>query len=242
MAKKKARKSRKLVAGYLERISSRVFSDFQTALKKLVGGQHGLYALYKGNRLYYVGLATNLKSRINQHLRDKHASKWDRFSLYLVRKADHIKELESLVMRIADPKGNTAKGRLKHAQNLNQVLRRLVKADQDEVIIDIFEPKVRESRESKRISNRQERVEGNRKPTLFGLIKKTTALQVNYKGVIYAAKVRRSGRIFIDGKAYNSPSTAAKGLTGKSIDGWHFWKFKNKEGNWVKLDVLRKSE
>ena len=50
------RLSRELVLGYLERISSRAFSDFPDELTDLAGNQHGVYALYKGDRLYYVGL------------------------------------------------------------------------------------------------------------------------------------------------------------------------------------------
>jgi type I restriction-modification system DNA methylase subunit len=38
------------------------------------GRRHGVYALYRGNRLYYVGLASNLRSRLNTHLRDRHAN------------------------------------------------------------------------------------------------------------------------------------------------------------------------
>ena len=72
---KKAVKARKLVRGYLERVSSAAFSDFPKQLTDLVGREHGVYALYKGDQLYYVGLATNLRNRIKQHLRDRHAEK-----------------------------------------------------------------------------------------------------------------------------------------------------------------------
>lgn len=60
MAKKrvKKRKAGRLVQGYLERTSSKVFSAFPKQITDLISGQHGVYALYKKNRLYYVGLAT----------------------------------------------------------------------------------------------------------------------------------------------------------------------------------------
>jgi len=128
--KRKPKSGKHLVFGYLERISSKVFSDFPQELTSLVIKKHGVYALYKGDRLYYVGLATNLRNRIKNHLKDKHAGKWDKFSLYLVRKVDHIKELESLILRIADPKGNAMRGRLKNADNLKNELQAKIKRSQ----------------------------------------------------------------------------------------------------------------
>ena len=125
MAKKRAtlRKSRPLVGGFLERISVTAFEKYHREITDLVRSQHGVYALYKNDRLYYVGLAVNLRRRIKQHLKDKHAGRWNRFSLYLVRKVDHIKEIESLLLRIADPAGNKQVGRLRKATNLDRQLR-----------------------------------------------------------------------------------------------------------------------
>ncbi|MBT3192989.1 MAG: GIY-YIG nuclease family protein [Verrucomicrobia bacterium] len=117
MTEKRERKSNPLVLGYLEKISSKAFADYPKQITDLIGKKHGIYALYKNDRLYYVGLATNLKRRIKQHRIDKHAGKWNRFSLYLVRKQEHIKELESLILRIADPTGNATSGRLPGADN-----------------------------------------------------------------------------------------------------------------------------
>ncbi|MBT3199633.1 MAG: GIY-YIG nuclease family protein [Phycisphaerales bacterium] len=67
MAKTKAVQSKKpsgLVLGHLERISSAVFDKYKQVITEMVGGRNGIYALYRNKRLYYVGLATNFKSRI----------------------------------------------------------------------------------------------------------------------------------------------------------------------------------
>lgn len=116
------KRTRALVLGYLERLASSAFDDYPQQIRELVHGKHGVYALYKGDRLYYVGLATNLRNRVKHHLIDKLAGKWNRFSLYLVRKVEHIKELESLVLRIATPKGNTSGGRLSGADDLATII------------------------------------------------------------------------------------------------------------------------
>jgi len=103
-------KSPRLITGCLEGISKRVFADFSTPIAELAGEKSGIYALYKGNKLYYVGLATDLRRRIKHHLEDKHARNWDTFSLYVVRKEAHLRDLEAMSIRIAKPKGNDIRG------------------------------------------------------------------------------------------------------------------------------------
>ena len=82
--------------------------QYQDIVREFIG-RHGIYALYKGRRLYYVGLASDLRSRLKAHLRDKHKSSWNRFSVYLVVESKHVKELESLFLRILMSKGNSQK-------------------------------------------------------------------------------------------------------------------------------------
>ena len=79
--KKKAHNG--IVDEFLERINWRALEDYRANVKEMIHGHAGVYALYKGEKLYYVGLARNLMSRVNQHLKDRHKSKWDTFSVYL---------------------------------------------------------------------------------------------------------------------------------------------------------------
>ena len=58
-----------LVSQYLERVSYKALERFQDVLKDFTRRRNGVYALYRGDRLYYVGLARDLRIRINQHLR-----------------------------------------------------------------------------------------------------------------------------------------------------------------------------
>jgi len=233
------RKPRKLLLGYLERISSKVFSDFPKQLTDLIGKQHGVYSLYKGNRLYYVGLASNLRGRIKHHLSDKHAGRWDKFSLYLVRKADHIKELETLILRIANPKGAVKKGRLPHAVNLGSELRAQVREAQEGQLTELFGAIERTQRQRKR-SKTSQRSRGKRQPALAHLVKKRFKIRATHKGEAYEATVRGDGTIRFRGTFYNSPSGTGKGAIGRAVDGWLFWRFKDREGQWVRLDELRK--
>jgi len=45
-------------------------------------------------------------------------AKWDRFSLYLINDIEHLKELESLLLHIALPKGNKQLGKFSKSKSL----------------------------------------------------------------------------------------------------------------------------
>lgn len=111
-----------LVSQYLEKISRAALEKHQGIIREYVAKRHGVYALYRGNRLYYVGLASNLRNRLRHHLRDRHGQSWDRFSVYLTIGDSHIKELESLVLRIVSPPGNKTGGTFGKAENLRTQL------------------------------------------------------------------------------------------------------------------------
>lgn len=240
-SKKTGRKSRTLILGHLEGISSTIFKDFPKQLTDLVGRQHGVYALYKGNRLYYVGLATNLRNRIKYHLRDRHAGRWDKFSLYLVRKADHIKELESLIMRIANPAGNSARGRLPKADNLIKLLEKTIADEQMRQRSDLFGREKKKTARKKPVRRTRRRTATLRQaPSLAPYAKKAFRIRGTYKGKSYHASVHKGGVIKFNNTLYNSPSMAGQAARRRSTNGWTFWRFKNSKGEWVKLDELRK--
>ena len=105
MAKKKKakRKSRSIIVGHLEKISSKVFDQHRKQISEIIKNNYGVYSLYRRDKLYYIGLASDFKKRIHQHLKDRHKGKWNYFSLYIIRKSDHIREVEALLVRIAQP-------------------------------------------------------------------------------------------------------------------------------------------
>ena len=80
-----------LVSQHLENISHEALSKYQDVIRTYVRGRQGIYALYRKNELYYVGLAGNLRSRLRAHLRDRHKKLWDRFSVYLTIGDSHLK-------------------------------------------------------------------------------------------------------------------------------------------------------
>src|SRR5579872_6150739 len=97
------------VCEHLENISRDALEEYQAILRSYVRRRQGIYALYRKGKLYYIGLATNLRNRLNNHLKDHHANSWDRFSVYLTIGDSHLRELEALAVRIVRPKGNKQK-------------------------------------------------------------------------------------------------------------------------------------
>lgn len=221
-----------LVDAHLERIPGDAFVKFQDAIKDLASKRYGVYALYKGGKLYYVGLAKNLKSRVQQHLKDRHKGKWDTFSLYLIRRQEHLKELETLVIHIAAPTGNTLAGKFARSVNLNPRLKKLA----FESVKTMFGGNIKSGKKATRLRSTKSH---SGSPSLNGLLPANSQLRVLFKGKEYTALVDEQGRITLDGLTFNSPSSAASHVTKGPKDGWIFWRFKNENGDWVKIDAAR---
>lgn len=98
----KRAKNNSIVREFVEGISGKVLEQYRPLIGQLIKRRAGVYALYKNDRLYYVGLASNLMARVNGHLKDRHKGKWDRFSVYLTIADSHIRPLEALLLRIVD--------------------------------------------------------------------------------------------------------------------------------------------
>lgn len=96
---------------------------FEERLKKLMKRYSGIYALYRGKRLYYVGLASDLHWRIRHHNEDKHAGKWDNFVIFRIGRVRYLKDIETLIMNLIDAPGNRVRGKVPKDADLNRILR-----------------------------------------------------------------------------------------------------------------------
>ena len=119
-----------LVCQHLENISRQALEEFQDIIRTYVRQRHGVYALYRRGKLYYVGLASNLRTRLGHHLKDRHALSWDRFSIYSTIGDSHLRELESLILRIVKPAGNKQKGKFAKSEDLRRRFKRDIKHSQ----------------------------------------------------------------------------------------------------------------
>jgi|ERR1035437_2445487 hypothetical protein len=225
-----------LVCQHLENISRNGLEKYQDVIRAYVRHRHGVYALYKRNKLYYVGLAKDLRWRLKAHLNDRHGELWDRFSVYLTIGDEHLKELESLILRIVKPKGNKVKGKFAKSQDLRRKFASAVRLQYRRELAQLLG---REILVVERNGGTRSKSTG-RVPILSEYITTPTRLRAVHRGKSFRAHVRRDGSIRFAGTNYNSPSAAGSAAVGRACDGWHFWKFERAPGDWIKLNELRK--
>ena len=225
-------KNLQLVSQHLENISGDVLEDYLKIIREYVSRRQGVYGLYNDDELYYVGLASNLSTRLKAHLGDKHAGKWNRFSVYLTIGDKHLRELETLILRVVKPKpdGNSKTGKFAHSEDLRARLGGDIEQRDRERRDHIFG----KTDETIRV------VLPGPMPPLCPYVKKVFRLSGRSKGKKFRASVRDDGSIRFQGKVYPSPSAAAVAATGYQVDGWHFWKYERAPGDWIPLDELRK--
>jgi len=227
-----------LVCQYLEKISRDALEEYQATIRDYVRRRHGVYALYRRNRLYYVGLASNLRNRLRHHLKDQHGKSWDRFSVYLTIGDSHIKELESLILRVISPPGNKLIGKFARAENLRVRLGRAIRQQQRSELQELMGRRQSVGKQTR--VPRSKRVKTGRKPVLAEYVTGKLRLKARYKGRTLRAFVRKSGSIRFKGRTYNSPSLAAIAVCRRSCNGWTFWSYERAPGDWVLLNTLRK--
>lgn len=221
----------------MENVSRKALEDYQSVIRQFVRRRHGIYVLYRRERVYYIGLAQNLRSRISHHLRDRHADSWDRFSVYLTIADSHMKELESLLLRIAKPKGNKTGGRFARAESLQRRLRREIKEQQRQELEHVMGLTPRRSKVPR--TAKPDPASGG--PVLAEYPDRPKLLRGRYKGKLYRARVLRDGSIRYGGETYNSPSLAARAARERpTANGWSFWTYQRAPGEWVRLRELRR--
>jgi len=229
-------KRAQLVSQHLENISREALVKYQDIVRRYVRGRQGIYALYRRGKLYYVGLAGNLRSRLKHHLRDRHGQSWDRFTVYLTIGDSHLKELESLILRIVRPTGNKQSGKFVKSGDLRSKFSKDIRALHRKELRSLIGRGLTPEPDRER----DELTEPS-KPVLARYVSQPIPLRARYKGYVLKARVRRDGSIRFAGKIYRSPSLAgAAACKRRSCNGWTFWTYERAPGDWIPLDELRK--
>ena len=229
-----ARRKSHLVVQHVERMPRRILEEHPDVVREYVKGKRGVYALFKGTRLYYVGLASNLRSRLKAHVRDRHAGAWDSFSMYLTETDEHLRELEALVLRITMPRGNRSKTKFGGSQDLRRYFKRIIAASQRRELIELFGGSAGSGH-----GEGAQRT-GGREPSLARYVRQRTPIRWTHKGKVHKATIRPDGTIRFRGRVFNSPSLAASAVTHRPMNGWWVWRYEAAPGSWERLNVLRK--
>jgi hypothetical protein len=216
-------KTRQLVLEYLEDLSGEIL-DQTSVVENFVAKRPGIYALYQHGSLYYVGLATNLRTRLKHHQKDRHQGKWDRFSVYITSSDEHLKDLESLLLRVTKkPHGNRQNGKFQAATNRNSALKQIFKTHQNKKLNEVFNILDKTSEKGKLSSTPSTRTG-------------PFALRGYHKGQIIKALLKKNAAVKIGSREFSSLSAAASHVTGHPTNGRWFWHIKV-DGDWVRLKI-----
>jgi len=130
-------KQEPLVEAHINAVSVRAIQRHRNSFRKFMGRRRsGVYVLRKDGTAYYIGLASSLRSRLPDHLKDHLRGKWNKFDLYIIRKskAKYIKELETLLIRVAKPVGNRNEPKFAKHNNITKEFKRMLAKE----ISDLF--------------------------------------------------------------------------------------------------------
>jgi predicted GIY-YIG superfamily endonuclease len=119
----KATTQQPLVAAHINGVSVGAIQRHLKCFRQFIGQRKcGIYVLRTDGDIYYVGLASSLRSRLADHLKDHHQGKWDQFDLYIIRKgkAKYLKELEALLIRVAKPTANKTEPKFVKHHNITK--------------------------------------------------------------------------------------------------------------------------
>lgn len=106
---------------------------FREKIKELMKGYAGIYTLYDDKHLYYVGLTQDLFTRVRNHLKDRHKDQWDYFVIFRIKRVRLLKDIETLIIHIADLPGNRSKGRIPQDEDINKILRGMLREHDKEM-------------------------------------------------------------------------------------------------------------
>ncbi|MCI0528895.1 MAG: GIY-YIG nuclease family protein [Nitrospira sp.] len=118
-----------------KRLPSEILDNpvFKKRLRQIMKGYSGIYALYRKDRLYYVGLTRNLFGRINWHLKDRHAGRWHSFVIFRIKRVDYLKDIETLVSHLVDLPGSRQKGKVPRDADINRILKDILRQHVKEI-------------------------------------------------------------------------------------------------------------
>lgn len=211
-AKRPRRRRREaLVHQHLENASRKLLEKHPDVVRQFIGRNAGIYALYRKNKLYYVGLANALRGRLKAHVKNRHGNSWDRFSIYLTIKDQHLREIEALLLRIANPPGAKQRGRLAQSKDMRRRIARAIREKQ--------------YRQTTPVKSFPSGVDSE----LVRLLPQGARIRGTLKNRTFRARVRRNGKIRFNGRSYNSLSLAAKAAVHRPTNGWWFWQVERDE-------------
>lgn len=116
-----------LIKGASAKLPIDILSEpsFKEGVQDIMRGYSGIYLLYRQRTLFYIGLASNLYSRLISHTKDRLRGKWDSFAIFRVGRVRYLKDIETLLLRVALPPGNAVKGHFHRDADLTRLIKKI---------------------------------------------------------------------------------------------------------------------
>jgi hypothetical protein len=194
---------------HLENVSRSLLEDHPELVREFIGRNAGIYALFRKGKLYYVGLATALRSRLKAHVKNRHANSWDSFSIYLTIKDQHLREIEALLLRIAKPQGARQRGKLAQSRDMRRRIAQAIRRKQHSEVSSLF------GKGTAPLSDTQG---GDSK--VMKLLPQGAKIRGTLNKEVFRARVRRNGTVRFRGVSYKSLSLAAHAAAKRRMNGW----------------------
>lgn len=232
-ARSRRRKREALVQEHLENVSRDLLERYPELVREFIGRNAGIYALYRKGKLYYVGLATALRGRLKAHVKNRHGNSWDSFSIYLTIKDQHLREIEALLLRIANPPGARQRGKLFQSKDMRKRIAAAIRRKQHNEVTSLFGARAR----ANKIAQETPGVDSD----LVRLLPQGARIRGTLKDTVFRATVRPNGTVRFRGATYRSLSLAAYAAVKRPTNGWWFWQIERGRKNWVRLTKIRKA-
>ena len=227
-------------------VNNKKYLEVRKYIEKKIKTEHGVYALYnKEGKLYYVGRAVDIISRVKQHTKNRHSRQWFYFSIYFTKKKQDAHDVEAIILSVLPQvKGNKQnRSKLGEDKELKKQIKKIKKeVDQERIkkirrsstFLKIGPDKKKKQKRKRRKKNRL---------NLKDRFERVRPLEGKYKDKIYKARLLKSGKIKYKGKPYDNPSAAAwaaikRRSPSSRPNGWSFWSVKNYKNKWIKLSKL----
>ncbi|MBP5296354.1 MAG: GIY-YIG nuclease family protein [Bacteriovoracaceae bacterium] len=229
----------KIITETFQKISTDIFNKYPDQIVEIANGQPGVYALYKGDHLYYVGKAIDLRRRLEQHLKDQHQGRWNNFSLFITKKKEYISIIETILINVANPPGNKSRfaNKVRHGQRkLYRMIQRQHKLD----MATMFKKEERLSRATSRKSSHF--TAGHKRPpfqAFKGYFNSPRPLKAEWQGTTYHATLFPDGHFEMDGNSYKTLRPINKLIKMHHVDTWRRWAVQDENGTWITFHDLK---
>lgn len=140
----------------LDGIKRESFEVIRAELATVLKHRAGVYALYQNDKLVRVGLGTSIFSRLESHAKSKRYV-WNTASLFIIgdKNLRFLRDLETAIVRIAKPRYNDQKGRVRDEHYLERLLKKSVTLKRKK----LHDKRKKRDRELRDLESRIEKIE-----------------------------------------------------------------------------------